>query len=301
MGAKMSSHLDESPISETTLRAMLLEYRRVNWHGIQPPAVQEQIVEDLIHDDSSRLFAQIAPYVKLTEASRILDIGSGVGSLVVACRKRGFSAVGVEPDRIGQGAELNAIQIARRRTAASVFVNGIGEMLPFADACFDLVTMNQVIEHVSDQETVIREAARVVREGGIIYIACPNYLRFYEPHYKIFWWPMMPKRLGRLYLRLRRRSPAMLDQLTYTTNRRLRELCALLGPGYTLFDLHGEDFKTKRSSGSFAARSTRVANRLTKLPVVGQLVLWAVLKYGSIREGGCAMVIIRNSTRAQQC
>ena len=107
--------------------------------------------------------------------------------------------------------------------------------MPFPDACFDLVVMNQVIEHVADQSMVVREAARVVREGGAIYIACPNYLRFYEPHYKIFWAPLLPKTLGRIYLRLRGRSPAMLNQLTYTTNRRLRKLLAELGPGLHSF------------------------------------------------------------------
>ena len=66
-----------------------------------------------------------------------------------------------------------------------MFVSGVGEGLPFPDACFDLVVMNQVVEHVADQSMVLREAARAVREGGVIYVACPNYLRFYEPHYKI--------------------------------------------------------------------------------------------------------------------
>jgi SAM-dependent methyltransferase len=169
----------------------------------------------------------------------------------------------------------------------------VGERLPFPDACFDLVVMNQVIEHVAEQGMVAREAARVVRKGGVIYVACPNYLRFYEPHYKIFWTPLLPKGLGRIYLRLRGRSPAMLNQLTYTTNARLRNLLTALGPEYTVLDLHREQFMKKRSAAGFAGRSTRLVARLTQLPVVGRAILWAVLKYGSITEGGCEMVVIR--------
>lgn len=283
-----------SLISEATLRDLLLEYRRTNWHGIQTPDVQEKIVEDLIRDDGSPILDRLALYVELTPSSRILDVGSGVGGFVIACRNRGLRAVGIEPDRIGQGSELTSIQIARRRIAEPVFANGIGEVLPFADACFDLVIMNQVVEHVSDQAAVIREAGRVVRRGGVIYIACPNYLRFYEPHYKIFWLPLLPKFLGRLYLQIRGRSPALLNQLTYTTNRRLRKLCATLGSEYRALDLHREGFLQKSHIGSFAARSTRIANRLTKLPLIGCFFRWGILTYGSIGEGGSEMIVVRN-------
>ncbi len=286
------------PIAESELRAFLLEYRRENWDGIQPEATQRQIVEELIHGDAEGLLRQVQPYVAISSASRILDLGSGVGSFVVACRRRGLRAFGLEPDRIGQGAKITSIQIARRRLIASVFVSGLGEGLPFPDACFDLVVMNQVVEHVSDQSGVVREAARVVRDGGVIYLACPNYLRFYEPHYKILWAPLLPKTLGRIYLGLRGRSPAMLNQLTYTTNARLRRLLAALGPDYTVLDLHRELFLRKRSAGGFAARSTRLVARLTQLPVVGPLVLWAVLTYGSITEGGCAMLVLRKPKAA---
>jgi len=126
-----------------------------------------------------------------------------------------------------------------------------------------------VIEHVADQIIMVREAARVVREGGVIYVACPNYLRFYEPHHMIFWTPLLPKVMGRIYLRLLHRSPVMLNQLTFTTNRRLRKLLTELGPDYTVLDLHREQFLKKRSGAGFAARSTRLVVKLTRLPIVG--------------------------------
>ncbi len=280
-------------ISDSELRKLLLQYRRENWNGIQPEATQRQIVEDLLQGDAAGLLHHVKPYVAISEDSRVLDLGSGVGSFVVACRQRGLRAFGLEPDRIGQGAKITSIQIARRRLLAHVFVSGVGEKLPFPDACFDLVVMNQVIEHVADQSMVIREAARVVREGGAVYVACPNYLRFYEPHYRIFWVPLLPKILGRIYLRLRGRSPAMLNQLTYTTNERLRKILAELGQDYTVLDLHCEQFLRKRSACGFAARSTRLVAKFTQLPVVGPLILWATLAFGAISEGGCEMLVLR--------
>ena len=286
-------------IADSDLRALLLEYRRENWNGIQLETTQRQIVEELIDGDAEIPLRHIESYIAISSDSRILDLGSGVGSFVVACRRRGLRAFGLEPDRIGQGARITSLQIASRRLAEPVCVSGVGERLPFPDACFDLVVMNQVIEHVAEQGMVAREAARVVRKGGVIYVACPNYLRFYEPHYKIFWTPLLPKGLGRIYLRLRGRSPAMLNQLTYTTNARLRNLLTALGPEYTVLDLHREQFMKKRSAAGFAGRSTRLVARLTQLPVVGRAILWAVLKYGSITEGGCEMVVIRQPRAAK--
>ena len=128
----------------------------------------------------------------------VLDVGSGVGTFVMACRRRGFRAFGVEPDRIGQGGRISSIQIARRRLEQQVFAASVGECLPFADHSFDLVTMNQVMEHVSDQTAVLGEALRVLKDRGAIYIASPNYLRFYEPHYKIKWFPLLPKFAGEM-------------------------------------------------------------------------------------------------------
>lgn len=295
---------DQSPVKPTTiqdseLRDLLLQYRRENWKGIQPEDVQKSIVEGLISGDAEGPLRVIERFVHLSPEARILDLGSGVGSFVVACRQRGLKVFGMEPDLIGHGAKITSIEIARKRVKDPVFVSGVGEALPFSDKCFDAVVMNQVIEHVSDQAKVIAEATRVVRIGGIVYVACPNYLRFYEPHYKIFWLPLLPKPLGRIYLQLRGRSSAMLKQLTYTTNGRLRKLFRALGPEFEVLDMHENQFLTKRQANSFTAASTRFVAGLTTLPLVGRLFLKSILKYGSITEGGCEMVILRKPESAR--
>ena len=283
----------DTAITDSQLRDVLLEYRRENWEGIQPADVQERIVDDILQSDCNLLLQRIAPYLQLCSESTVLDIGSGVGSFVVGCRERDLLAFGIEPDRIGQGGRLTAIQIASRRLGDQIFVAGLGERLPFADESFDLVTVNQVIEHVADQPAVLREASRVVKGGGVVYIACPNYLRLYEPHYKIFWLPLMPKWLGRWYLRLRGRNPVMLDQLTYTTNGRLRALLRGLGREYEIIDLHREEFLRKRVCDSFGSLRAKAASKITWLPLVGPFFLHLVLLCVSVREAGSEMIVIR--------
>jgi SAM-dependent methyltransferase len=285
-------------LSESELRALVLQYRRQNWRGIQTPQWQERIAEDILHDDGETVLRAIAEFWNPPAGASVLDIGSGVGSFVVACRKRGFQAFGIEPDRIGQGGRISSIQIARRRLKNQVFAVGVGERLPFADRSFDLITLNQVLEHVAEQAAVLHEALRVLKDGGAIYVASPNYLRFYEPHYKIKWFPLLPKFLGRLYLRLRARNPVLLDQLTYTTNARLRALFHGLGAEYTLIDLHRETFLRKCAQLSFASRRARLIGRLIRIPVLGPLVLHAVLQFWRMTEGGCEMMIVHHTKAA---
>jgi len=295
LGSKMSSIPIRTPaaLNDSELHALLLQYRRENWRGIQTPQWQERIVDDILRDDGEAVLQQLAGFWQMPSRARVLDIGSGVGSFVVSCRRRGLLAFGVEPDRIGQGASLTSIQIARRRLEASVFAVAVGESLPFADRSFDLVTMKQVIEHVSDQVAVVHEAVRVLKDGGALYVACPNYLRFYEPHYKLFWFPLLSKSIGRWYLRLRGRNPVLLDQLTYTTNGRLRALLHELETGYTVVDLHRERFLKKCADLSFASRRARFVAQATRLPGLGDLITWAALLFLQLTEGGCEMLILR--------
>jgi SAM-dependent methyltransferase len=293
----MSSLPVSGPIAvdDSTLRVLLTEYRRRNWQGIQTPEWQRRIVEDILQDDGGEVLRQIGSFWKLPGHAKVLDVGSGVGSFVVGCRRRGINAFGIEPDRIGQGGNITSIEIARRRLEVPVFAAAMGENLPFADNTFDLVTMNQVIEHVSEQRAVLREALRVLKVQGALYLACPNYLRFYEPHYKLRWFPLLPKWAGRLYLKLRGRDPVMLAQLTYTTNARLRALFHALPPHVRIIDIHREQFLRKLAHGGFVSRRARWLAKVTRLPLFGPLVTRFALSFRRLTEGGCEMLVVKQS------
>ena len=55
------------------------------------------------------------------------------------------------------------------------FVLGSAYEMPFADRSFDTVIMNDFMEHVDDPAAALKEAMRLVRPGGRIFIKFPPY------------------------------------------------------------------------------------------------------------------------------
>jgi SAM-dependent methyltransferase len=88
---------------------------------------------------------------------RILDYGCGEGAVVLAGRAHGLDIWGT--DVFYQGAET--------KPPASPFIREMRNgRIPFEDASFDLVTNNQVMEHVQDLDAVLSDIHRVLRPGG---------------------------------------------------------------------------------------------------------------------------------------
>jgi SAM-dependent methyltransferase len=148
------------------------------------------------------------------QGKTVLDLGSGLGALSSELALRGARVLAVEPD-----VAWRAITAARLpRGGSGVVVASVGEALPFRSGSIDLVVSLQVLEHVRDPQQVLCEVYRVLRPGGSFFLACENYLAFREQHYRVAWFPLLPKPIGSVYLRLRGRSPAFLrDAVTYIT------------------------------------------------------------------------------------
>lgn len=131
-----------------------------------------------------RRLAIIERYVALRDR-RVLDLGCGLGEYVRAFARRGAHAVGTDiaGDRLAE-AQQRVVDTATRGVTG--FLGAAGEALPFADATFDLVVLNEVIEHVQDDRATLREVARVLRPGGTCVLFAPNRLFPFETH-GVYW------------------------------------------------------------------------------------------------------------------
>ncbi len=148
----------------------------------------------------------------------LLDVGSGCGTFLWVCRSSGVEAFGVEPD-------LDTIEIAKTLGLGGFVVCGVGEHLPFKDEAFELLTSMSVIEHVCEPAQVIGESLRVISRKGAIHLSAPDYSRsFHEGHFNVFWLPLLPKGIAKLYLRLMRRPNAeYITTIQYVTGRGIRK------------------------------------------------------------------------------
>lgn len=105
--------------------------------------------------------------------------------------------------------------------------------LPFADASFDVVLSNHVIEHVGGrpaQLAHLRELRRVMAPAGVGYIAVPNRWMLMEPHYRLAFLSWLPRPLRTPYLRLMRCGRRY--DCEPLTVRRLDSLLAEAGLGW---------------------------------------------------------------------
>ncbi len=90
--------------------------------------------------------------------TRVLDVGCGTGSLAEAAARRGavVAAVDAEPSMVQTTAE----RVPTARTGVAVL-----PALPFADATFDAVAANFVVNHVARPAEAVAEMARVTCPG----------------------------------------------------------------------------------------------------------------------------------------
>jgi SAM-dependent methyltransferase len=104
---------------------------------------------------------------ELSKGETVLDLGSGAGADVLISARR----VGPTGKAIGLDMTDEMLDLARRNAAEAgidnvEFVKGYLEDLPLADQSVDAVISNCVINLSCDKNTVISEAARVLRPGG---------------------------------------------------------------------------------------------------------------------------------------
>ena len=104
---------------------------------------------------------------------RYLDVGCGFGGFLVAFSKYGFEVKGMEIDPIR--IELAEANCRDHRLQDCVFEASIlDDDLSDELGSFDVITCNDVIEHVADASRAIENMARLLNPGGVLFMEIPN-------------------------------------------------------------------------------------------------------------------------------
>lgn len=109
--------------------------------------------------DTSLFVDPLLDAAAVRTGSRLLDVACGPGLVSEGAARRGAEPVGLD-------VAAAMVERARLRCPELTFLEGDAQRLPFADESFDAVTMNFGILHLSEPETALAEARRVLVPGG---------------------------------------------------------------------------------------------------------------------------------------
>jgi len=120
----------------------------------------------------------IEPYIR--KNSKILDIGCAMGGFLSYLKLLGYKNLyGIEP--------IQAYVDEAKKDKDIVVKKGSVYYNPFEDNSFDIVILDQVLEHLSDLRLAMKQIKRVLRKGGLCYIGVPDVERYND---NIYWYLM---------------------------------------------------------------------------------------------------------------
>jgi SAM-dependent methyltransferase len=103
-------------------------------------------------------------HIPIPEGKRLLDVGCGGGYFLRICQMLGATVQGVEPS-----------PIAAAQARAQGFQVFTGMLDDFdTHERFDIITANQVLEHVPDPVATLAKMKSLLAPGGMIWLAVPN-------------------------------------------------------------------------------------------------------------------------------
>ncbi len=166
------------------------------------------------------------------EKKSILDIGAGTGAFVHYMQEHGWQPTGIEPD---EGARQKAAGIHHVKLLPADHLNNM------AEDSFHAITLWHVLEHVHALDDYLRRLKKIIKPGGRIFIAVPNYTCYDAAVYKGYWAAYdVPRHLYHF-------SPASMKQLL---NKHQLSLLAMRPMWYDSFyiSMLSEKYKTGHSN-----------------------------------------------------
>jgi len=115
-----------------------------------------------------RLSGDVDPrdFVQVSKNLRVLDYGCGHATYLSDFHNRGIAISGAEiAEYVVQACQKKGLDVQK--------VEDVNQ-IPFANGEFDIVYLMQVFEHLRNPNEFMQELNRVLKTGGMLYIAVPN-------------------------------------------------------------------------------------------------------------------------------
>jgi 2-polyprenyl-3-methyl-5-hydroxy-6-metoxy-1,4-benzoquinol methylase len=118
-------------------------------------------------DDRQPVFQSVLKHLSLHRSSpgSLLDVGCGDGEFLTLCRQAGWDCSGIE---LSQSAVMRATRKGLTIVPPHTLEGGEGKQQ------FDVVSLINVLETVSDPLTMLRQAANLLAPGGLVVVRATN-------------------------------------------------------------------------------------------------------------------------------
>ena len=142
------------------------------YNGYEAPKMWTKL---LVKADKSRKALQYAPRAQMiadmmkncgkTNGGIAVDMGAGSGAFSIALKNTGFFS-----DVIALDFSLDCVEECKRSGLSA----RLGTATDLGNSSADLICMNDLVEHLFEPFSFLKECARALRPGGIVSIATPN-------------------------------------------------------------------------------------------------------------------------------
>jgi ubiquinone/menaquinone biosynthesis C-methylase UbiE len=142
----------------------------------QDPACEQLIIDSYLEEDiagAAQRFVTSAEWTSVMDlvgrnvvGRTVLDLGAGTGIATYALRASGASyVIALEPDP-SEVVGYSALKRLVGKDSGVAVVASIGESIPLDTESIDLIYVRQVLHHIHDLDSLMRECYRVLRPGG---------------------------------------------------------------------------------------------------------------------------------------
>lgn len=171
---------------------------------------------------ASLILDTCAPFLPVDEHElQVLDVGCGYGHTALEIAKRCARVVGIEPSaplheqaaQLGDSSGIANVEFRQESIYDLVEVER-----------YDLVVLDNVLEHLADQPSALRRISECLKPRGVAFILVPNKLWPIEVHYRLPFLGYLPLKAANMYLRLSGRGSDFAEAShapTYFSIRRL--------------------------------------------------------------------------------
>ena len=164
--------LDLVPLDDEQLRRdrERLEQILAERHHVASDLLARIGVQPLSPADRAEVGAAVERLLERAGAAerlgRVLDVGTGTGSMLVLLAPRAAEAVGI--DLSPQMRLIARASVSDARLAQCTVMDGDMYALPFPSASFDVITLDRVLAAAEHPQQVVAEALRVLAPGGLV-------------------------------------------------------------------------------------------------------------------------------------